>query len=163
MRLLPHADWQSPVPAACLRDTFVCLVLQVMMATGRVPKIQGLGLEQVGVQLGETGAFPPLLGAGHLAVPSLRRYAMSCTLSASTAGFPAETCGPSALWPITAALEYYGFRSIISVPVRHQHVSITGARCCCRHRYRLCTCRQAWRDCCERVLADISAQYLGCG
>lgn len=26
---------------------------QVMMATGRVPKIQGLGLEDVGVQLGE--------------------------------------------------------------------------------------------------------------
>lgn len=28
---------------------------QVMMATGRVPKIQGLGLEQVGVQLGKRG------------------------------------------------------------------------------------------------------------
>ncbi len=35
------------------RGVMPLLLLQVMMATGRVPKIQGLGLEEVGVQLGE--------------------------------------------------------------------------------------------------------------
>jgi pyruvate/2-oxoglutarate dehydrogenase complex dihydrolipoamide dehydrogenase (E3) component len=29
------------------------VTVQVMMATGRVPKIQGLGLEEVGVKLGK--------------------------------------------------------------------------------------------------------------
>jgi len=62
-------------------DGAVCLVLQVMMATGRVPKIQGLGLEQVGVQLGETGALPLFLGASHRAAPSVLR--LPCLAAAS--------------------------------------------------------------------------------
>lgn len=39
---------------------------QVMMATGRVPKIQGLGLEEVGVKLGEGARAGPARMAGPL-------------------------------------------------------------------------------------------------
>jgi hypothetical protein len=34
-------------------QAYLCCFVQVMMATGRVPKIQNLGLADVGVQLGE--------------------------------------------------------------------------------------------------------------